>query len=94
MPFGLRAKYVAAQGDPVIGIIMAKHAEGYRVDIGTSQPASLDGLAFEGATKRTKPNLKVRSNHLHFYRSYFTCLKFFAITPTFFFILKSFRSEQ
>ncbi|KNZ60213.1 hypothetical protein VP01_1595g3 [Puccinia sorghi] len=51
--------YVAALGDPVIGIIVGKHAEGYRVDIGTSQPASLDALAFEGATKRTKPNLKI-----------------------------------
>jgi hypothetical protein len=29
------------------------------VDIGTSQMASLDALAFEGATKRSKPNLKV-----------------------------------
>ncbi|KAI9621578.1 hypothetical protein H4Q26_015584 [Puccinia striiformis f. sp. tritici PST-130] len=50
--------YVAALGDPVIGIIIAKHAED-TVDIGTSSPASLDGLAFEGATKRTKPNLKI-----------------------------------
>lgn len=37
-----------------------RNAEGYRVDIGTAQPAILDGLAFEGATKRSKPNLKVR----------------------------------
>ncbi|KAH9454959.1 hypothetical protein MJO28_012675 [Puccinia striiformis f. sp. tritici] len=56
---GRSKRYVAALGDPVIGIIIAKHAEGYRVDIGTSSPASLDGLAFEGATKRTKPNLKI-----------------------------------
>ncbi|PLW16583.1 hypothetical protein PCANC_11746 [Puccinia coronata f. sp. avenae] len=56
---GRSKRYVAALGDPVIGIVIAKHAEGYRVDIGTSQPASLDGLAFEGATKRTKPNLKI-----------------------------------
>jgi len=33
--------------------------EGFRVDIGSAHPASLDGLAFEGATKRNKPNLKV-----------------------------------
>jgi exosome complex component RRP40 len=44
----------------VIGIIVARHAEGYRVDIGASQMASLEALAFEGATKRSKPNLKVR----------------------------------
>lgn len=30
------------------------------MDIGSAHPASLDGLAFEGATKRNRPNLKVR----------------------------------
>ncbi len=29
------------------------------MDIGTAQMATLDALAFEGATKRSKPNLKV-----------------------------------
>jgi len=29
------------------------------VDIGSAQMATLDALAFEGATKRSKPNLKV-----------------------------------
>jgi exosome complex component RRP40 len=38
---------------------MQKVGEGFRVDIGSAHPASLDGLAFEGATKRNKPNLKV-----------------------------------
>ncbi|MBW0508665.1 hypothetical protein O181_048380 [Austropuccinia psidii MF-1] len=56
---GHSKRYVAALGDPVIGIIVGKHADGYRVDIGTAQSASLDGLAFEGATKRNKPNLKI-----------------------------------
>ena len=31
----------------------------YRVDIGTSEPASLSYLAFEGATKRNRPNVNV-----------------------------------
>lgn len=43
----------------VLGIIIARHADGYRVDLGSSQMAQLDALAFEGATKRSKPNLKV-----------------------------------
>lgn len=43
---------------------MARHAEGYRVDIGSSQSASLDALAFEDATKRNKPELKV-CNYVH-----------------------------
>lgn len=42
--------------------MIARHAEGYRVDIGSAQAASLDALAFEGATKRSKPNLKVSSD--------------------------------
>jgi exosome complex component RRP40 len=46
-------------GEPVVGIIIARHAEGYRVDIGAAHIATLDALAFEGATKRSKPNLKV-----------------------------------
>ncbi|SCV70004.1 BQ2448_1398 [Microbotryum intermedium] len=53
-------QYIPQPPEPVIGIIVARHAEGYRVDIGSSQAASLDALAFEGATKRNKPNLKVR----------------------------------
>ncbi|KAK4054329.1 exosome non-catalytic core subunit rrp40 [Microbotryomycetes sp. JL221] len=54
-------RYVPHPPEPVIGIIVARHAEGFRVDIGSSQAASLDALAFEGATKRNKPNLKVGS---------------------------------
>lgn len=56
---GLLSQYLPAQGEPVIGVVVARHAEGYRVDIGSSQSASLDALAFEDATKRNKPNLKV-----------------------------------
>lgn len=29
------------------------------MDIGAAHPATLDGYAFEGASKRNKPNLKV-----------------------------------
>ncbi|KDE06131.1 hypothetical protein MVLG_03547 [Microbotryum lychnidis-dioicae p1A1 Lamole] len=56
---GTSRRYIPQAPEPVIGIIIARHAEGYRVDIGSSQAASLDALAFEGATKRNKPNLKV-----------------------------------
>ena len=34
----------------------------YRVDIAAHCTASLSELAFEGATKKNKPNLKVRSS--------------------------------
>ncbi|GAA6002864.1 exosome non-catalytic core subunit RRP40 [Rhodotorula paludigena] len=56
---GTLKRYTPQPPEPVLGIIIARHAEGYRVDIGSSQAASLDALAFEGATKRNKPNLKV-----------------------------------
>jgi exosome complex RNA-binding protein Rrp4 len=43
----------------VIGVVVAKSAEHYKVDIGTAQQALLGVLAFEGATKRNKPDIKV-----------------------------------
>jgi len=55
------SQYVPAPQELVIGVVTQKVGEGYRVDIGSAHPASLDGLAFEGATKRNKPNLKVLS---------------------------------
>ena len=57
-------QYVPAPQELVIGVVTQKVGEGYRVDIGSAHPASLDGLAFEGATKRNKPNLKVRLSPL------------------------------
>ncbi|GAA6060730.1 hypothetical protein JCM10212_003774 [Sporobolomyces blumeae] len=52
-------RYTPQPPEPVLGIVVGRHAEGFRVDIGSAQPASLDALAFEGATKRNKPNLKI-----------------------------------
>ena len=58
-------QYIPVQKELVLGTIIARHAEGYRVELGTAQMATLDALAFEGATKRSKPNLKVRRWRLH-----------------------------
>ncbi|KAI8611621.1 hypothetical protein BC830DRAFT_1068320 [Chytriomyces sp. MP71] len=52
-------RYVPALNESVIGIVTAKHVENYRIDIGGAHPASLGVLAFEGATKRNKPNLEI-----------------------------------
>ncbi|KZW04395.1 hypothetical protein EXIGLDRAFT_635935 [Exidia glandulosa HHB12029] len=52
-------RYVPAAQEGVIGVVAHKAGEGYRVDIGGAHPASLDGLAFEGASKRNRPMLKV-----------------------------------
>ena len=45
-------------------MVIARSGENWRVDIGAAHMATLDGLAFEGATKRNRPNLKVRGLRL------------------------------
>lgn len=52
-------QYVPAAQESVIGVVVARSGENWRVDIGSAHMAILDGLAFEGATKRNRPNLKV-----------------------------------
>jgi exosome complex component RRP40 len=52
---------VPAAQEPVVGIVSGRQGEGWRVDIGAAHQASLDGLAFEGASRRNRPTLKVRS---------------------------------
>lgn len=41
----------------MVGVVMDRHGEGYRVDIGGSEAAQLGQLSFEGATKRNRPYL-------------------------------------
>ncbi|KAJ8339830.1 hypothetical protein SKAU_G00344630 [Synaphobranchus kaupii] len=52
-------RYVPAKGESVIGIVTAKSGDVFKVDVGGSELASLSYLAFEGATKRNRPNVKV-----------------------------------
>ncbi|RHY32844.1 hypothetical protein DYB32_002172 [Aphanomyces invadans] len=42
----------------VVGMIVDRNAEFYRVDIGSSSYATLGMLAFDGASKRNRPNLQ------------------------------------
>ncbi len=58
---GHRRRYVPAVGDLVVGIVTAKLAELYRVDIGAHMNAALPLAGFEGVTKKNKPNLDVGS---------------------------------
>lgn len=75
-------QYVQAPQESVIGIVLGRSGEGWRVDIGSAHPALLDGLAFEGATKRSKPNLKVRiSTCLSFIHSIFCVGWCFSLRP-------------
>ncbi|XP_054453896.1 exosome complex component RRP40-like [Anoplopoma fimbria] len=52
-------RYVPAKGETVIGIVTAKSGDVFKVDFGGSEQASLSYLAFEGATKRNRPNVQV-----------------------------------
>ncbi|EFA07836.1 exosome complex component RRP40 [Tribolium castaneum] len=52
-------RYVPKRGDLVVGIVVKKSGDLLKIDIGGSEPASLSMLAFEGATKKQKPDLQV-----------------------------------
>ncbi|XP_041055801.1 exosome complex component RRP40-like [Carcharodon carcharias] len=52
-------RYVPAKGEYVIGIVTAKSGDIFKVEVGGSEQASLSYLAFEGATKRNRPNVQV-----------------------------------
>lgn len=43
----------------VIGRVMERHSENVKVDIASAAPATLPMLAFEGATRKNRPNLQV-----------------------------------
>lgn len=43
----------------MIGIITTKSGDVFKVDVGGSEQASLSYMAFEGATKRNRPNVQV-----------------------------------
>ena len=53
-------QYVATRGDNVIGVVTSRAGDMYRVDIGASELASISYLAFEGSTKKNRPDVKVR----------------------------------
>ena len=57
--FVLFLEYIPARGENVIGTVTVKSGDIFRVDIGGSEPASLSYLAFEDATKKNRPDVKV-----------------------------------
>lgn len=52
-------RYVPARGECVIGIVRMKASYHARIDINSADLATLSLLAFEGASKRNKPNLAI-----------------------------------
>lgn len=55
-------QYVPVKGDSVIGVVTARSGDIFKVDCGASEQASLSYLAFEGATKRNRPNVQVSTD--------------------------------
>lgn len=51
-------RYTPAAGEAIVGIIVNRLGESFNVDINGPCPATLPLLAFEGATRRNRPNLK------------------------------------
>ncbi|CAK4085000.1 unnamed protein product [Aphanomyces euteiches] len=51
-------RYLPSVDDGVVGMIVDRNAEFYRVDIGGAAHATLGMLAFDGASKRNRPNLQ------------------------------------
>lgn len=52
-------RYVPKMSDLVVGTVVKKGGDVFKVDIGSSEHASLSALAFEGATKKQRPDLQV-----------------------------------
>ena len=52
-------QYIAVKGDHIIGYVVSKAGDIFKIDIGASEYASLSYLSFEGATKRNRPDVKV-----------------------------------
>uniref|UniRef100_A0A7S0QLZ0 Ribosomal RNA-processing protein 40 n=1 Tax=Pyramimonas obovata TaxID=1411642 RepID=A0A7S0QLZ0_9CHLO len=56
---GSQKRYIPQVDDAVIAVVTRRIGEMFEVDIGGPFRASLSGVAFEGATRRNRPNLKV-----------------------------------
>lgn len=52
-------RYSPVVGDAVIGVVVSKHSEEYRLNVGGPALAILPALAFDGASKRNKPNFEI-----------------------------------
>lgn len=56
---GHQKRYTPKKGDLVVGIVQVKRGDILKIDIGSSETASLSMFAFEGATKKQKPDVQV-----------------------------------
>eukprot|EP00177_Eucheuma_denticulatum_P005294 GFKZ01009631.1.p1 GENE.GFKZ01009631.1~~GFKZ01009631.1.p1 ORF type:complete len:279 (-),score=31.73 GFKZ01009631.1:2562-3326(-) len=56
-----QSRYTASLEDAVIGVVVERFSDEYRVEINGSETATLNQVAFEGATKKNRPHLAVGS---------------------------------
>lgn len=52
-------RYIPCKGETVIGLVVQKAGDIFRVDIGSNELAALSYLAFEGATKKNRPDVSI-----------------------------------
>ncbi|XP_012055894.1 PREDICTED: exosome complex component RRP40 [Atta cephalotes] len=52
-------RYIPSRGENIVGIVTQKSGDIYKVDIGGSEQATLSYLAFEGATKKNRPDIQI-----------------------------------
>lgn len=52
-------RYIPCKGETVLGFVVQKAGDIFRVDIGANELAALSYLAFEGATKKNRPDVNV-----------------------------------
>ena len=52
-------RYIPNHGESIIGQILARTTDTYRVDINSAHPATLPALSFEAATKQNRPQLNI-----------------------------------
>lgn len=56
---GQQKRYVPKRGELVLGVVAIKRGDLFKVDIGSSELASLSVFSFEGATKKQKPDIQI-----------------------------------
>lgn len=52
-------RYIPSRGENIIGLVTHKLGDIFRVDIGSSCPATLSYLSFENATKKNRPKVEI-----------------------------------
>ncbi|VVC90853.1 exosome complex component RRP40 [Leptidea sinapis] len=52
-------RYIPSRGENIIGTVIQKAGDIFRVDVGGSCPAALSYLSFEGATKKNRPEVQI-----------------------------------